>query len=147
MELEQLQNIVNTACSFNRDYLPYPIVELKNVKGAGSYRSKSNKITLPIWILKYSDIFQIYYAIHETCHYRVKSGHGPLFREFEIKILKHFGMVPVYKGVYAKRLTDLTGVVSLWEESNVEPMPTRGKGAGVVSEETSLSNPTDIPST
>lgn len=90
--------------------IKYPIeVKIKDVYGG---RANKNYITLPKWLDKYSQWYQIYYAIHETCHYLPEGsiegkklrGHTELFKKDEDRILKLWGIDIERTKAYPKKL-------------------------------------------
>jgi len=60
-------------------------VRIKNVRAG---RANKNYITLPKWLDHYDEQYQIYYAVHETCHYGYyPKGHNLSFKTSEDKAL------------------------------------------------------------
>ena len=94
----------------------------KNVrKGRAHYRTR--KIMMPVWIFQRPIEYQYYYIIHELCHFispievRRYGGHGPQFKIIEQYWLAQFGLQPVYKKAYPKKLLSLTGQI-LWRQAS-----------------------------
>jgi len=74
-----------------------------------TFAGHANKkyITLPKWIENYDVKYQIYYAVHETCHYGEdgkRREHNLLFKETEDKMLKLWGITITRKKAYPKTL-------------------------------------------
>lgn len=105
-----LQIITDNLC---KNYKLSPIkVEVKHTR-RGWARRRTNKITIPYRAIEQGDIYSKYYIIHEVCHFITKQGHTKLFKETEMTILKEYSILPIYKRVYVKALSDLTGK-TLW---------------------------------
>lgn len=65
--------------------IPSILVRIKKVYAG---RANKNYIALPKFLDKYDEQYQIYYAVHEACHYVNKGmGHKPPFKEIEDRIL------------------------------------------------------------
>lgn len=79
-------------------------------------------------------------VIHEVCHFihydayssrhnwarlGKYEAHGNVFKKLETKWLAHYGMVPVYKRAYWKRLESMEGDIlwTTWKERSVPVIP------------------------
>lgn len=81
-------------------------VRIKKVYGG---RANKNYITLPKWLEEYDEQYQIYYAVHETCHYLRYSikgiyRHNSLFKSYENEALALWGIKIIRKKAYPKTL-------------------------------------------
>jgi len=113
MNKQELQDIANNLC---KTYNISPIlVKIKYVR-RGRARLKQNKIIMPYWVTKQNETYGKYYIIHEVCHFLTETKHTELFKATEIDILKKYNIIPIYKKVYVKKLTDLTGR-TLWRKT------------------------------
>ena len=78
------------------------LVRIKKV-----YQGRANKyyITIPQWVANYDELYQIYYAVHETCHYLMNNkNHKDKFKKDEDKALALWDMSIVRKKAYPKSL-------------------------------------------
>ena len=98
------QKICNDLCD---TYSLEPIkVELKNTR-RGYARHKKRKITIPKFAVGYGKPYSLYYIIHEFCHFLTNGGHCSYFKDVETEVLESYGLIPIYKRVFAKELYDL----------------------------------------
>ena len=74
------------------------------IKNVGGGRANKNYITLPKWLDKYDEQYQIYYTVHETCHYGFGRNHFSLFKMGEDKALALWGIKIERKKAYPKAL-------------------------------------------
>jgi len=86
--------------------IPTIKVRIKNVLGG---RANKNYITLPKWLEHYDKEYQIYYVVHEVCHYlkpHVKGllGHNKMFQKYEDKALELWGITIKRAKIYPKEL-------------------------------------------
>ena len=90
-------------------------IQFKNtLKGRARLRTRS--ITIPTWVFKYAKEYQYYYMIHELTHFIERdklgySGHDNHFKKIESRILKEYGIIPIYSKAYAKELRNLKGEI------------------------------------
>lgn len=83
----------------------------------GWARKHSRTISVPEWAVLNGECYKLAYVLHEFAHFACgEHGHTEKFYQWERKLLRKFGMIPVYKGVYVKVLMDLNGKV-LWRFS------------------------------
>lgn len=109
-----MQALVHETCLFFAKQPPFPTIELKEVK-VGRYRKKTNKISIPLWVVGSHDSFQIYYVIHETCHFVINCGdHGELFKSAETKMMEQYNLKPIYAKAYVKRIEQISTGNILW---------------------------------
>lgn len=102
MEREDLQAVVDlTAEEFGGESIPVKI------KPTLSGRANEQYITLPRWIRRYAEAYQIYYAVHEICHYLVgyEKWHNIEFKKMEDKALAVWGIKIKRAKVYPKAMT------------------------------------------
>jgi predicted metal-dependent hydrolase len=114
--LKELQEIADFIC--NEESIVVPKIQIKDVC-CGRARYKTNKITLPMWLIQEKIEYAYYYTIHEVCHFLTKSGHNYNFKKYEEKWLNHFGLKPIYAKAYVKRLLSCDGQ-TLWENHIVK---------------------------
>ena len=101
MEREDFQTVVDLTSEALGLRKPMP-VRIKNV-----LKGMANKqyITIPKWIENYDELYQIYYAIHETCHYLMHNkNHKDKFKKDEDRALALWGMSIIRKKAYPKSL-------------------------------------------
>ncbi len=100
MKLKDYQVIVDLTSKALK--IPSIKVRIKNVNGG---RANKNYITLPKWLDNYDAYYQIYYTVHETCHYVEKRRkHNLLFKECEDRMLALWGIRIIRKKAYPKAL-------------------------------------------
>ena len=90
--------------------LPKITIQIKSTR-CGRARFRTNKITLPKWIFTRIKEYQLYYIIHEICHFITLQGHTDKFKQVETDILKEYNILPIYNKAYPKELRDLSGKV------------------------------------
>ena len=76
-------------------------VKIKDIRGG---RANKGYIALPKWLEKYDEQYQIYYAVHETCHYAFGMNHGVIFKAGEDKTLALWDIEIIRKKAYPKLL-------------------------------------------
>ena len=98
---------LQAVCDLTREYLNLKqplIIEVKDVH-RGRARTKTGKITIPLWACEKDEGYAIYYAVHETVHFHKDTwGHCALFKRLEQGICKEFGVTFTYRKAYPKRL-------------------------------------------
>jgi len=106
-ELQELANLL--AVQLKLGFVPQ--VEINKVK-RGRARLKTFKITIPEWTIRQGCEYAYYYTIHEVCHFR-HSNHLAQFKRLERRLLKQWGLTPVYKKAYPRELKSAAGM-PLW---------------------------------
>ena len=76
------------------------------IKKVYAGHANKNYITIPQWVEKYDEAYQIYYAVHEICHYDKKGrrSHTSLFKYDENRMLELWDIKIVRKKAYPKTL-------------------------------------------
>jgi len=93
-----LQNIVNTTAKILR--IKTKLVRMKKINGG---RANKSYISIPLWVKDYDTAYQIYYAVHEICHYKKGCNkHNILFKEIEDKMLALWNIEIERKKAYPK---------------------------------------------
>lgn len=78
--VKELQEIADFICL--EENISTPNIQIKDVH-CGRARYKTNKITLPKWVIGTKIAYIYYYTIHEVCHFVTKSGHDYIFKTTE----------------------------------------------------------------
>lgn len=114
VQLIEMQALVYETCLFFAKQPPFPTIELKDIR-TGQFRRKTNKISIPLWVVGRQDCYQIYYVIHEICHFVTGNGHhGPDFKAAEGTMMLQYTLKPIYAKAYAKRIDDSQTGEVLW---------------------------------
>ena len=83
-------------------------IHLKNIQ-RGRAKYKTGYISIPLWAVDCGQAYLLYYLIHEICHFMTHNGHSSQFQQDERHYLAKYGLIPVYKRVYVKKLLDFDG--------------------------------------
>jgi len=100
MKLEDYQVIVD----LTSEQLEISSVQVR-IKKVNGGRANKNYITLPKWLDEYDEQYQIYYAVHETCHYGLgRRRHNLLFKKDEDRMLELWDIKIERKKAYPRVL-------------------------------------------
>jgi len=118
MELKEAKTFCQELINLYREAYDLPIIlQLKDVQcGSANYRTR--KLTTPLWLFGKSNkyfnanspmAFQYWYVLHEISHFincdnYGNYGHHKTFRGIERKLLKDFGLTPIYSRAYIRQL-------------------------------------------
>jgi len=94
-----------------RSPCPYTL-EIRRID-RGYHKPAKRLIVIPEWAIE-NIYFAYSYIIHETCHIRQGHYHDKNFKQQETKMLKEFGLAPIYSRAYVKELRNSNGQV-LWK--------------------------------
>jgi len=117
MKLDDLQAVADLASDYLKLHNP-PKVVIKDIRRGWCH---GNYVVIPQFAEKYSEAYQIYYAVHEVIHC-VVSGHGPRFKAVERAILALWDIIPTYAKAYPKYLHNAAGqeLHKSWREKRKE---------------------------
>jgi hypothetical protein len=98
------------------EYKLEPIkIKVKDIRrGRAIYSSRF--ISIPLWAYNIGISYFYWYIIHEVSHFICNDklnyhGHGKTFKIIETKILKTWGLNPIYSKAYVKELRANNGAV------------------------------------
>ena len=107
-EAEQLKDLI---C--NKYNLTAIKIKVKKIRGGCAYYD-TRFISIPIWAYNEGLNYFYAYVLHELGHFinhdtGGELGHSRKFKEIEQKLLKDFGLIPIYSRAYIKELNNERG--------------------------------------
>lgn len=109
-------DLQNLALEITKKHNLRPIeIKFKRIQRGHAY-FKTRRITIPTWVLEGVKEYRIYYVVHELTHFIERkligfTRHDTLFKNIETKILKDYGIIPIYSRAYIKQLKNFQGQV------------------------------------